>query len=105
MVNSMCARVPRAYPFSIGDSLDHQHLEVRAHHSIDAQCLRQSIDLVQVETSGPPGFAESLQRNIDADLVAKSKAVDHGAGKAIDPDLTAFDVVLFDAQIEECRDG
>jgi hypothetical protein len=76
-----------------------------AHNSIDAQCLRQSVDLVQIEASGPPGFAESLQRNIDADLVAKSKVVDHCTGDVINPDLAAFDVVLFDAQIEECRDS
>src|SRR5262245_60890365 len=95
MVRSMCAWVLRAYPFSIGYPSDHQHLEVRAHHPINAKRPRQSIDFGQVETSGPPCFAESFQRNVQTDLVPKSKAVDHSANDAINPDPTAFDAMLF----------
>jgi hypothetical protein len=32
--------------FSIGDPLDHQHLEVRSHHPIDPKRLRDSVKLV-----------------------------------------------------------
>ena len=80
----------------------HQHFQVWPHHAIEAKRLRDSIELVQVEASAPPRFDESFHRNVQADLVPESKAVDHRSGDAVNPHHAAFDAMLFDSEIEEC---
>lgn len=87
----------------MSDDSSHQHLQVWPHHAIEAKRLRDSIELVQVEASAPPRFDQGFQRNVQADFVSKSKAVDNRSDNAVNPDHPAFDAMLLDSEIEECR--
>jgi hypothetical protein len=78
-----------------------EHFEVWPHDSIEPKRLRDLIEFVQVEASAPPRFDEGFQRNVQADFVSKSKAIDNRSGDAVDPHHAAFDAMLFDSEIEE----
>jgi hypothetical protein len=81
----------------------HEHFEVWPHDAIEAKRLRDLVEFVQFESSAPPRFDEGFHRNVQADLVSESKAVDNRSGDAVDPHYAAFDAMLFDAEIEERR--
>ena len=79
----------------------HEHFEVWPHHAIETKRLRDSIELVQVEAPAPTRFDESFHRNVQADFVSESKAVNNGADDIVNPYYAAFDAMLFDSEIEK----
>jgi hypothetical protein len=89
--------VPASSPWLSG----HEHFEVWPHDAIEPKRLRDLIEFVQVEASASSRFDEGFKRNVQADLVSESKAVDNRSSDAVDPNYAAFDAMLFDAEIEE----
>lgn len=84
-------------------SLDDEHFEVRSHHPINAKRLRDSVKLVQIQAAASSCLDERFEDDIHSHLIAESEAVDHGADDVVNPHDAAFDVMLFDSEIEECR--
>lgn len=98
---SFCS-VSLVTPHKFGDiASGNEHFEVWPHDAIEAKRPRHLVEFVEVEASAPPRFDEAFHRNVQADLVSESKAVDNRSGDAVNPHHAAFDAMLFDAEIEE----
>ena len=59
--------------------------------------------LVQVKASTPSSLDESLEDNVQADLVPESEAVCNRASNAINAHTLTLDLVFLDSELEQRR--
>src|SRR5262249_41135889 len=75
--------------------------EVRLHHALNAELLRDSIEFIELEPLAAPRVRQRLKGDVEADFVPEPKAVSNRASHAVNAYGIPLDPMLFDAEIED----